>query len=209
MYNTRHLTAELLRPACLMSICLLTILAVGCRSPQQEAAAPTVNPPATSSSTGPTTQPTAGWITPPGRVVLRVRAKGVQIYRAETGLDGQMKWTLVGPEAELRDAAGQVVGKHYKGDAGPMWEHADGSKVVGKKRPGGERKSPHPDSVPELQLDAKAAPGGPAGVLSKVSFIERLDTTGGQPPAATPSTAIGEEARSPYTAEYVFYAPRE
>jgi hypothetical protein len=135
-----------------------------------------------------------------------VRAKGVQIYTAETGLDGQMKWTLVGPEAELRDETGHVAGKHYKGETGPVWESSDGSKVVGKTR--AERKSPHPDSIPELQLDAKPSPGA-VGVLSKVTFVERLDTSGGSPPAATGSTAIGEEARSAYTAEYVFYGPRE
>jgi hypothetical protein len=192
--NAMHLRGAPALAACLMVVCS----AAGCRSTEQVAASPPAQP---------ATEPAAAWVAPPGREVLRVRARGFQIYTAETGEDGQMKWTLAGLKAELRDESGRVVGKHYKGEAGPIWESSDGSKVVGKKR--AQRKSPHPDSIPELQLDAKAAPGGPAGVLSGVTFVEMLDTSGGLPPAATPSTAIGEEARSPYTAEYVFYGPRE
>jgi hypothetical protein len=176
---------------------VLVCFGAGCRFTEQVATSPQAKP---------ATQPAGGWIAPQGREVLRMKARGVHIYTAETGEDGQMKWTLVGTEAELRDETGRVVGKHYKGETGPVWESSDGSKVVGKKR--AERTSPHPDSIPELQLDGKAVPGA-AGALSKVTFIERLDTSGGLPAAATGSTAIGEEARSPYTAEYLFYAPRE
>jgi len=177
---------------------VLVCFAAGCQSTEKTATNPQDKPAG---------QAAGGWITPPpGREVLRVKAQGIQIYKAETGDDGQMKWTLVGPEAELRDEMGRVVGKHYRGETGPVWESSDGSKIVGRKR--AERKSPRSDSVRELQLSAKPMPGAAAGVLTNVTFVERLDTAGGVPPAATPSTAIGQVERSPYTAEYVFYAPQ-
>ena len=37
-----------------------------------------------------------------------------------------------------------------------------------------------------------------------MTFIQRVNTTGGIAPAA-PGTTVGEEARVPYTAEYFFY----
>jgi hypothetical protein len=177
---------------------VLVSIAAGCQSTDKNATGPEGKPAA---------QDAGRWLAPPpAREVLRVKASGVQIYKAETGDDGQMKWTLVGPEAELRDEMGRVVGKHYRDEPGPVWESSDGSKVFGKKR--AERKSPHSDSVRELQLDARPVAGAAAGVLTNVTFIERLDTAGGVPPAATPGTAIGQVTRSPYTAEYVFYAPQ-
>jgi hypothetical protein len=39
------------------------------------------------------------------------------------------KWTLKAPEADLFDANGRAIGRHY---AGPTWELMDGSEVVGK-----------------------------------------------------------------------------
>ena len=66
---------------------------------------------------------------PQGTVLIgRYAAKGVQIYVC-AAKDGANEWALKGPEAELRDAQGQIFAKHY---VGPSWEATDGSKIVGK-----------------------------------------------------------------------------
>jgi hypothetical protein len=43
-----------------------------------------------------------------------------------------------------------------------------------------------------------------AGIFSKVTFIQRVNTTGGLAPSS-PGTVDGETKESPYTAEYYFY----
>ena len=69
-------------------------------------------------------------VAPDQVTVLEARARGAQVYecRASQGDPARFEWTLTGPDAELYDQAGRVIGRHY---AGPTWELADGSKVVG------------------------------------------------------------------------------
>jgi len=57
-------------------------------------------------------------------------AKGVQIYecRASKFRTGKYEWAFVAPEADLFDAGGNRIGRHY---AGPHWESTDGSRVLG------------------------------------------------------------------------------
>lgn len=47
-----------------------------------------------------------------------------------------------------------------------------------------------------------------AGQFAQVTFIHRIDTTGGLPPSATPCDAqhAGGQERVPYSATYLFYA---
>src|ERR1700730_9831869 len=63
------------------------------------------------------------------RVALATHASGFQIYVCGAAPDGQWAWALKAPEAELLDARGVMVGRHY---AGPTWKYNDGSAVVGK-----------------------------------------------------------------------------
>src|SRR5580700_4634471 len=58
------------------------------------------------------------------------KAKGVQIYECRAKKDDptQYEWVFTGPEADLFDANGNKMGRHY---AGPTWESDDGSRVVG------------------------------------------------------------------------------
>jgi len=53
-------------------------------------------------------------------LALIAAARGVQIYecRARKGEAGY-EWVFVAPEAELFDASGNRIGRHY---AGPHWE---------------------------------------------------------------------------------------
>lgn len=137
-------------------------------------------------------------------LIREVRATGVQIYecKASAGEPVVFQWSFKAPEAELRDKAGKVFGRHY---AGPTWEAYDGSKVVGEVT--ARDSGPDPNAIPWLLLSATSAAG--QGVLSQTTSIQRLMTSGGKAPAAGCSEAlVGQEARVPYTAEYLFYASR-
>jgi hypothetical protein len=132
--------------------------------------------------------------------LLRVRGEGVQIYSCKA--DGtQPAWMLKAPEAELIDKDGKPFGKHF---AGPAWQSIDGSQITGKAA----KSLPSPDakSIPWLLVTVIDRSG--EGVLSGVTFIQRLDTKGGKAPAAGCDAAhVGQEARVPYSADYVFFVP--
>ena len=128
-------------------------------------------------------------------IAFSLFAKGVQIY-TWTGTN----WTLKAPEAELYDAQGKLAGKHSKGADGPFWEAKDGSKVVGKLLTKAD--AYNSNSIPHLLLQAVSSSA--KGTFSKITYIQRVDTVDGIPPA-NPGTQVGEEARVNYRAEYVFY----
>ncbi len=125
-------------------------------------------------------------------LALIVPAKGVQIYECRTG-----KWAFVAPEADLFDAAGKKIGRHY---AGPHWEATDGSKVVASVKSRAD--APAPGAIPWLLLSAKSV--GAEGSFSKVTSIQRVATAGGVAPDGGCSEA-GAQARIPYTADYYFF----
>ena len=134
-------------------------------------------------------------------LVLQVHASGAQVYRCGPAADGKLAWMLKGPDAQLSNEHGAVIGQHY---AGPAWKYEDGSEVTGKAA--AHVDSPQPGSVPWLLLSAAGHTGH--GVLERVTSIQRLHTVGGSaPPAAQCDDAKREtEARSPYSADYYFYA---
>ncbi|MGA8298639.1 MAG: DUF3455 domain-containing protein [Terriglobales bacterium] len=140
---------------------------------------------------------------PDETVVLRARGIGSQIYTCQQGSDGKYAWTLKAPEAELLDAQGSVIGRHF---AGPTWKHNDGSEVKGKAV--ARVDAPEPNSVPWLLVAVTDHSGN--GILSRVTNIQRIHTGGGQPTAGVNCDAgkLGTEMKSSYSAEYVFYAPR-
>lgn len=133
--------------------------------------------------------------------ILATHARGAQIYVCQAGADGGPRWTLKAPDAQLRDAKGRLIIHHF---AGPTWKHVDGSLVTGKVV--AHVDSPDPRSVPWLLLTVTGHSGD--GVLMHVTSVQRLHTRGGQPPATgCDRSRLGTEARSPYTADYYFYAP--
>ena len=144
---------------------------------------------------------------PDGEEVIAVlHASGWQIYVCQPGADGKMAWALKAPEAELRsrDDAGVVVGSHF---AGPTWKHQDGSQITAKLVARAD--SPDGNSIPWLLLTVTDRSGD--GLLSDVSTIQRINTTGGLPPTGWDCSAAaqGTQVKVPYTAYYVFYAPGE
>jgi len=135
-------------------------------------------------------------------LVMIVAAKGVQIYecRAKKDPSGDYEWAFVAPEAELFDAAGSRIGKHY---AGPTWESNDGSKIAGTVTESAA--APEAGSIAWLLLAAK--PVGPAGAFSKFTSVQRVSTAGGvAPKTGCSQSATGTQARINYTADYYFFA---
>jgi hypothetical protein len=135
-------------------------------------------------------------------VILKAEATGVQIYVCQAGADKNFAWVLKAPEAELADAAGKKIAHHF---AGPTWKHIDGSEVTGKVI--AKQDAPKPDAIPWLLLAAASHTG--EGIFSRVTSIQRIHTQGGLPPKANTcdASANGKESRSPYSADYYFYAP--
>ena len=129
------------------------------------------------------------------RLAFRVYAMGVQVYQWNG-----TSWAFVEPVATLfADARYHgEVGIHY---VGPTWESNSGSKVVAARVPG-TGCTPDSSAIPWLLLKKVSTEG--AGIFSTVTFIQRVNTTGGTAPTS-PGSAIGEVREIPYTAEYYFY----
>lgn len=125
-------------------------------------------------------------------LVLRAFGIGVQIYHWNG-----TSWGVATPSATLyADAGGDgQVATHF---AGPSWQSNSGSKVVGTVI---NRCTPDAASIAWLSLSA--VPTGD-GIFASVTFIQRLNTVGGNAPSVA-GTVIGQEARVPYTADYLFY----
>jgi len=135
-------------------------------------------------------------------LVLQVHATGSQIYVCQAGPDQKLAWVLKAPEAELFDSKGEAIGKHY---GGPTWKLNDGSEVVGKLV--AKQDAPEAGAIPWLLVAAASHAGN--GVLSGVTFIQRIHTKGGQAPASgCDDSHLGSEIKTSYSADYYFYAPR-
>ena len=126
-------------------------------------------------------------------------ARGVQIYECRAKADG-FEWAFVAPRADLLDPAGRVVGSH---GAGPYWQAADGSRIVGRVTARAD--APHAGAIPWLLLDTRS--DGAAGVLARVTQVQRLNTEGGLAPAAGCNPErLGQRINVPYRADYRFFA---
>ena len=135
------------------------------------------------------------------QLLLQVHAKGDQIYTCKA--DGaQFGWTLEAPDAQLFDKSGKAFGKHF---AGPSWEANDGSRITGKAV--ANVPSPDSESIPWLLVSVVSHNG--EGVLTHVTSIKRLNTKGGKAHVSGCDAAhVGQESRVPYSADYVFFAPK-
>jgi len=174
----------------------------------------------TPGSAGNSRQPAnAAWLTAPATppaiapppdatVTAHFKATGAQIYKCgATGVDASgattgYAWTLQAPEARLLDADGVEVGSHA---AGPTWKSSkDGSSVAATKVAQADARAP--GAIPWLLLRASSTT--PGGVFSPVTFIQRVNTSGGQaPPAGCDAAAAAARATTSvaYTADYIFF----
>jgi hypothetical protein len=150
---------------------------------------------ATAPPSQPALQPPAG-----SALTLRLHAEGAQIYTCKAGAGAAYAWVLKAPDARLYDGACKQVGTH---SAGPTWRSSvDGSAVVAAK----VADAPAERTIPWLLLKAQKNSGD--GMFSRVTAIQRADTSGGVAPSSgCDASAIGHEQAVPYHANYYFYAP--
>ena len=144
-------------------------------------------------------------LTPPAGSILlfELRAQGVQIYTCEADPDdaSAFVWTFTAPEAELLNQHGELAGNHI---AGPTWQGLDGSAVVGTVLERAD--APDAGSIPWLLLQATEHSG--IGAFATITYVQRLDTSGGVAPAeGCDADHEGDEVRQPYEANYAFFYP--
>jgi hypothetical protein len=138
---------------------------------------------------------------PSQHVILTATGKGVQIYSCQQSATGP-QWVFQAPEATLTDSTGNPVGTH---GAGPVWISKDGSSVKGEVLQ--KSASPDPTSIPWLLLKAASVSG--SGIMTKVEFIRRSDTHGGNAPTTgCDAQHLNATVRVPYTATYTFYSAK-
>ena len=128
------------------------------------------------------------------KLAFHVYAKVVQVYR----FNG-VSWDFVAPVATLYAEPNYFgeVGTHY---VGPHWESKSGSKVKGE-RVQGTGCQPDPTAIAWLLLRKVENSGN--GIFSKVTYVQRTNTTGGLAPSE-PGT-LNELREVAYTADYYFY----
>jgi hypothetical protein len=130
---------------------------------------------------------------------VELSARGVQIFRCER-VGEAFEWRFRQPEAELFDANGQAVGRH---GANFSFEHRDGSRLLGTVV--AHEKADSPDTLPWLLLSAKSFGKGAFG---GVSYVQRVNTRGGMPPAGCSAGQASGLLRVEFSADFVFYRPQ-
>ncbi len=148
----------------------------------------------------------------PARATVKIHDHGVgaQVYTCtasggqDAGVDGgatTYAWVLKAPDAKLFDACNEQVGTH---GAGPSWTSTvDGSVVKGAKVM--QANAPAAAGVPWLLLRATSTSG--SGVFGDISYVQRVNTSGGNAPATgCDAGTVGAETRVDYSADYYFYS---
>jgi hypothetical protein len=121
-------------------------------------------------------------------------AIGVQEYACT---DAGTWATASTPEALLVRYGSPRPMYHYEG---PHWRALDGSTTLGAV----QTRVPKDGTIPWLLLTATREKGRPGQELYDVTFISRVNTSGGVGP--TGACTAGESRRVPYGADYVFWA---
>jgi hypothetical protein len=123
------------------------------------------------------------------RRIAVMPARGVQTYQCTAGA-----WTFLQPDAILRHH-GRAEVLHTKG---PVWTSiVDGSSVTAAA----VANSPVENAIPQLLLKSTGNRG--PGLLGAVTYLQRLNTTGGLAPAGM--CTDGTTVSVPYTADYTFW----
>jgi hypothetical protein len=159
-------------------------------------------------TTAPTVDPSIAVPADGGSVILHAAATGTQDYTCmgtDAGADAALAyaWTFVGPEATLADCNGKTIGMHSAptGAASPQWTNEDGSIVVGHKVAAFTHDA---NAIPWLLLSAASHTG--TGVMSRVQFVQRVNTTNGiAPTTACDSQTAGASQKVGYAADYFFF----
>jgi Protein of unknown function (DUF3455) len=147
--------------------------------------------------------PTEIQIEPGNKLFLETHAVGVQIYDC-VAVAGGHAWSAPTPRADLYADNGKLIGRHY---GGPTWEAGDGSKAVAKRDAG---VTVDPTAIPWLRLSASGTAGPDGARFADTTWIQRIATVGGLPPAAADCNAAtaGTREEIPYSADYRFWKPK-
>ena len=193
---------------------MAALLGLGLTAAEQAAAAHKVTPPSVPAQ-----------LEVPGNTAFLVgHATGTQNYVC-LPKDAGFAYVLFTPEATLFDDHGKQIITHYfspnlapdpdeiAGTIRATWQTSDTS-IVWAKATAAATHASDPNFVAEgavawLTLARVGAQDGPRGedTLSDVTFIQRLNTSGGLAPGDCTSAAdVGKTAFRPYTADYVFYS---
>jgi len=138
---------------------------------------------------------------PDSRLFLVVNAIGVQKYTCQA--DGT--WLFTDPEATLDKTTGvpKPIGTHFLNFATgrPVWQLKDGSSVEAART---VTVSGGTGNIPWLLLQAVVTTAGSDGDrLTRTTWVQRLNTSGGVAPAGT--CTPGDRIDVPYSAKYFFW----
>jgi hypothetical protein len=127
-------------------------------------------------------------------------------------------WTFFGPQATLFDDHDKQIITHFLspnpfegGTPRVTWQDSEDTSTVWAVviAQSSDPAFVQPGAIPWFLLKVVGAQDGPTGgdKLSKTTFIQRLNTSGGVAPSTgcTLSTDVGKMALVPYTAAYFFY----
>ena len=131
---------------------------------------------------------------------LQLASRGVQIFRCEKRDAGPAVWVFRQPQADLLDTGGKAVGKH---GANFSFEHDDGSRLVSTITAYDEASKP--TDLRWLLLTTRSFG---KGALENVTHVQRVNTSGGMPPARCEASQLNQLLRVDFTSDFVFYRPR-
>jgi hypothetical protein len=117
---------------------------------------------------------------------------------ADAGYATTYAWSLKAPDAKLYDQNGVQIGTHF---AGPTWmSTVDESDAVGSS----QANVPQTGTIPWLLLKVVSHMG--TGVFTDVTYVQRLNTTGGvAPTTGCDDQHVGTDMPVTYSADYYFY----
>ena len=154
-------------------------------------------------------------------VFMLGRATGTQNYMCLPSSTG-IRWVFLAPQATLHvpifgDLQQQLT-THFlspnpdeKGAARATWQHSfDSSQVWARAiASSADANFVAPNSIPWLLLEVVGSEAGPSGgsLLTRTTYVQRLNTLGGVAPSAgcSQSGEVGALAMVPYTTDYFFY----
>ena len=161
------------------------------------------------------------------KLFLGTHAVGTQNYVCQPSGAG-VAYVLFTPQATLFGEGGVQIITHFnspnpdepntdpkvvapQGTIRATWQFKDTSRVWAKVHQPNGAVTVKTDAIAWLLLDAVGHQNGPTGgdKLTKTTFVQRLNTTGGLAPSTGCSslTDVGNKAFVPYTADYFFYQP--
>jgi Protein of unknown function (DUF3455) len=149
----------------------------------------------------------AALLPPPGHTQVAVlEGNGQQVYEATPAADAPdtLEWILRDSSAELIEIkpvdAGDRRSIEVRHSKGSTWSAADGSAIAGEI----EKRQAAPEAIDTDWLLYKVTKDEGQGFLSRVTYVRKVFTHAGRPPAARP-TRRGERVTVAYSAQYWLY----